>query len=72
MKYRGLPPIAALAGVFLLITTTLWTQEYKTCLFPAIDLSTSDEYREYQQRVSMFLPVKWIARRLARQPIIKH
>jgi len=59
VKYRGIAPTAAVAGVFLLITTTLWTQEsnvpgkaFKTCIFPTADLSTSDEYREYQSIIS--------------------
>ena len=65
MKYRGIAPTAAVAGVFLLITTTLWTQEakvpgkaFKTCLFPTADLSTTDEYREYQSIISDQLRVE--------------
>ena len=59
MKYRSIGLLAALTGLFLLSTTNLWTQEetgplkqFKTCLFPTVDLSTSDEYREYQSIIS--------------------
>jgi hypothetical protein len=59
VKYRGIAPIAAVAGVFLLITTTLWAQKasvsgktFKTCLFPAVDLSATEEFREYQPIIS--------------------
>ena len=65
MKYRGIAPTAAIAGVFLLITTTLWTQEakvpgktFKTCLFPTVDLSATEEYKEYQSIISNQLRVE--------------
>ncbi len=63
MKYRGIAPTAAVAGVFLLITTTLWTQEangkaFRTCLFPTTDLSTTEEYGEYRSIISDQLGVE--------------
>ena len=58
MKYRGIAPTAAVAAVFLLITTNLWSQEFKTCLFPTIDLSTTDEHGEYQSIISNQLRVE--------------
>jgi hypothetical protein len=50
VEYRGIARIAAVAGVFLFlaVSTNLWSQQYKTCLFPTIDLSTTEDYREYQ------------------------
>jgi len=58
VKYRGIAPTAAVAAVFLLITTNLWSQEFKTCLFPTIDLSTTDEHGEYQSIISNQLRVE--------------
>jgi len=58
VKYRGIAPTAAVAAVFLLFTTTLWSQEYKTCLFPTIDLSTTEEYGEYQSIITNQLRVE--------------
>jgi hypothetical protein len=52
VKYRGIARIAAVAGAYLLIATTLRAQEFKTCLFPTIDLSATEEYREYQEVIS--------------------
>jgi hypothetical protein len=58
VKYRGITRIAAVAGVFLLVATTPWPQQFKTCLFPTIDLSTTEEYREYQAIISNQLQVE--------------
>jgi hypothetical protein len=58
VKYRGIARTAAVAGLFLWITTTLWAQEFKTCLFPTIDLSATEEYREYQSIISDQLRVE--------------
>jgi hypothetical protein len=41
-----------------LLTANLWSQQFKTCLFPTIDLSTTEEYREYQSIISNQLRVE--------------
>ena len=48
MKYRGIARTAAVAGLFLWISTTLWTQDFKTCVLPTVDLSTTQDYSQYQ------------------------
>jgi hypothetical protein len=58
VKYRGIARLAAVAGVFLVITANLWSQQFKTCLFPTIDLSTTEEYREYQAIITNQLRVE--------------
>jgi len=58
VKYRGIARTAAAAGVFLVISANLWSQQFKTCLFPTIDLSTTEEYREYQAIISNQLRVE--------------
>ncbi len=58
MKYRGIARIAAVAGLFLWITTTLWAKEFKTCLFPTVDLSTTQENSQYQSIISNQLRVE--------------
>jgi len=58
VKYRGIGLLAALATTLFLSTAVAWSQEsaasipFRTCLFPTVDLSTSDEYREYQSIIS--------------------
>ncbi|UCF98876.1 MAG: hypothetical protein JSV89_04885 [Spirochaetaceae bacterium] len=59
MKYRGIQLMAAAAGLLLLAATTLWSQRssdsskaFKTCLFPTVDLSTTEEYGEYQSIIT--------------------
>ena len=58
MRYRGIARTAAVAGVFLLLAANLWSQQFKTCLFPTIDLSTTEEYREYQSTISNQLRIE--------------
>jgi hypothetical protein len=58
VKYRGIAPAAAIAGVLLLISSSLWAQEFKTCLFPTIDLSAKEDYGEYQAIISEQLQVE--------------
>ena len=58
MKYRGIGLLAALATTLFLSTAVAWSQEsaasipFRTCLFPAVDLSASEEYKEYQSIIS--------------------
>jgi hypothetical protein len=64
VKYSGIRLIAAVAAL-LLAASLLWSQNnndsstpYRTCVFPAIPLSTSDEYKEYQSIISNQLRVE--------------
>jgi len=59
VKYRGIGLLAALSVILLFSSALAWSQEktvplkqFKTCLFPTVDLSTSEEYREYQSIIS--------------------
>ncbi len=59
MKYRGIGLSAALFITLFLSTRLIWSQEatvapkpFKTCLFPTVDLSASEQYGEYQSIIS--------------------
>jgi hypothetical protein len=59
VKYRGIGLVAALSATLFLSTALLWSQEtpvalrsFKTCLFPTVDLSASEKYREHQSIIS--------------------
>jgi len=58
VKYRGICLAAALLVTLFLSTGLVWSQEsassipFKTCLFPTVDLSASEEFKEYQSIIS--------------------